>query len=182
MAIFNQPSAPKRDVPAPPEPPKSTESALKREPDPNEFNPGAQAPAQVSRAAPVTAERNEGKESLIASDLTIEGKIEGAGHIRIAGRFKGDVHVQGDLTIEVGAKLNGGVRARKVVIAGELEGNIESAQRVELLTSGVMVGDLKAETLTVAAGSRMKGQVEFGGDNKASSKSTNGNAESGAAS
>jgi cytoskeletal protein CcmA (bactofilin family) len=179
MAIFNQPSAPKRDVPTPPEPLKPVETALKREPDPSEFNPAPSAP--VSRAVPV-AERSDGKESLIASDLTIEGKIEGAGHIRIAGRFKGDVHVQGDLTIEVGAKLNGGVRARKVVIAGELEGNIESAQRVELLASGVMVGDLKAETVTVAPGSRMKGNVEFGGGDKATSKSTNGSAESGAAS
>ena len=176
MAIFNQPSAPKRDVPATPEPPKPVETALKREPDPNEFNPVAAAPAR-----PVAVERSEGKESLIASDLTIEGKIEGAGHIRIAGRFKGDVHVQGDLTIEVGAKLNGGVRARKVVIAGELEGNIESAQRVELLTSGVMIGDVKAETVTVAAGSRMKGQVEFGGDKAAGDKSAKSTAESGAA-
>ena len=176
MAIFNQPAAPKRDVPAPSEPTRPVETALKRDPDPNEFNPAT--PASVSRAAPV--ERTEGKESLIASDLTIEGKIEGAGHIRIAGRFKGDVHVQGDLTIEVGAKLNGGVRARKVVIAGELEGNIESAQRVELLTSGVMVGDVKAETLTVAAGSRMKGNVEFGSDNKGTGKTSA--AESGSAS
>ena len=91
------------------------------------------------------------------------------------------MHVQGDLTIEVGAKVNGGVRARKVVIAGELEGNIESAQRVELLESGVMVGDVKAETLTVAAGSRMKGQVEFGcGDKDASASPANGKAETGA--
>jgi cytoskeletal protein CcmA (bactofilin family) len=164
MAIFNQQSASKRDIPAPVEASKPIETALKREPDPNEFSPVA----SVARAVP--AERSEGKESLIASDLTIEGKIEGAGHIRIAGRFKGDVHVQGDLTIELGAKLNGGVRARKVTIAGELEGNIESAQRVELLASGVMVGDIKAETVTVAAGSRMKGQVEFGSSDKSSAK------------
>ena len=38
------------------------------------------------------------KESLIAADVTIEGKIEGAGHIRIAGRFKGDVNVEGNVT------------------------------------------------------------------------------------
>lgn len=179
MAIFNNPSpTPRRDIPAPSEPVKPAETALKREPDPAKefsFNPTP----QVARPAP--AERSESKESLIASDLTIEGKIEGAGHIRIAGRFKGDVHVQGDLTIEVGARVNGGVRARKVVIAGELEGNIEGAQRVELLASGVMVGDLKAETLTVAPGSRMKGQVEFGSD-KGSAKPANGSAESGPAS
>src|SRR3546814_10834807 len=94
------------------------------------------------------------KESLIAADLTIEGKIEGAGHVRIAGKFKGDVNVQGDLTIEKGAKLSGGVKAKKVMVAGELDGNVESASRVELLESGALSGDIKAGTLTVAAGSR----------------------------
>lgn len=110
------------------------------------------------------------KESVISSGLTIEGKIEGAGHVRIAGRFQGDVHVQGNLTIEAGAKLTGGVRANTVVIGGELEGNIESATRVELLESGILNGNLKAGSLTVAAGSKMRGQVEFGWDEKGSSK------------
>ena len=177
MAIFNQPSAPKRDIPAPPEPPKPIETALSRAPDPTtEFSMNPTPQSQ----RPAASERSDGKESLIASDITIEGKIEGAGHVRIAGRFKGDVHVQGDVTIEVGARVNGGVRARKVVIGGELEGNVESAQRVELLESGVMIGDLKAETLIVSAGSRMKGQVEFG--EKGSYKPAGGKGDSAASS
>ena len=101
-------------------------------------------------------------ESLIAPDLTIEGKIEGAGHVRIAGSFKGDINVRGDLTIEAGAKVTGSVRAEKVTIAGELTGNIESASHVELQQSGALTGDVKAGTLTVAAGSRMRGQADFG--------------------
>ena len=105
-------------------------------------------------------------ESLIAPDLTIEGKIEGAGHVRIAGSFKGDVSVRGDLTIEPGAKVTGSVRAEKVTIGGELVGNIESAVHVELLQSGALTGDLKAGSLSVAAGSRMRGQAEFGWDDK----------------
>jgi cytoskeletal protein CcmA (bactofilin family) len=106
-------------------------------------------------------------ESLIAADLTIEGKIEGAGHVRLAGSFKGDVNVKGDLTIEPNARLSGQVRANKVVVAGELHGNIEGASKVELVESGVIDGDVKAGSLTVAAGSRMRGQVEFGWDEKA---------------
>jgi cytoskeletal protein CcmA (bactofilin family) len=119
-----------------------------------------------SYAPPRRAPERESKESLIASGLTIEGKIQGSGHVRIAGRFNGDVHVAGDLTIEAGAKLTGGVRASTVSIAGELEGNITDATRVELLESGILVGDLKAGSLTVAAGSRMRGQVEFGWEEK----------------
>jgi cytoskeletal protein CcmA (bactofilin family) len=127
----------------------------------------AETPMQpVSRPAPTPAPTpNKPKtESLIAPDITIEGKIEGAGHVRIAGSFKGDVNVLGDLTIEPGAKVTGSVRADKVTIAGELIGNIESAAHVELQQSGALTGDLKAGSLSVAAGSRMRGQAEFGWD------------------
>jgi len=73
------------------------------------------------------------------------------------------------------------VRASKVTIAGELEGNVESAQRVELLEAGVLIGDVKAGTLTVAAGSRMRGQMECGWEDKPT-KSSDTKTENGAAS
>ena len=111
-------------------------------------------------------ERSEKTESLIGAGLTIEGKIEGAGHVRIAGRFKGDVHVEGDLTIERGAHITGQIRAETVVVAGEVQGNIHAAARVEFLETGLLIGDLKAGSLTVAAGSRMRGKVEFGWDER----------------
>lgn len=122
------------------------------------FEPNRQAGAQAIRGEP--------KESIISAGLAIEGKIEGTGHVRIAGNFKGDVRVQGNLTIEAGARVTGGVSANTVVIGGELEGNIDAASRVELLQTGVLNGDLKAGSLTVAAGSRMNGRVEFGWDDK----------------
>lgn len=170
MAIFNAPAASKRTSSSP------VETALGKEPDANEFsfNPVANPSSGTSAPMPIQAARapeRELKESLIAANLSIEGKIQGAGHIRIAGRFKGDVQVDGDLTIELGAKVNGGVRARRVVIAGELEGNVESAERVELLQTAMMTGDIKAGTVTVAAGSRMRGQVEFGWDDPSAVKS-----------
>ena len=94
-------------------------------------------PAPVPTPAPTTATTPVARpdhsaprgESLIAADITIEGKIEGGGSVRIAGKFKGDVSVQGDLAIEAGAKLTGGVRADKVTISGELEGSVEQATR-----------------------------------------------------
>jgi len=129
----------------------------------------AAAAALDSGRAPAAAPRSttpEAKESVLAAGLTIEGKIEGSGHVRVAGSFKGDVHVQGNLTIEQGAKITGSVRANTVIVGGELEGNIDAAARVELLQTGVLNGDLKAGSLTVAAGSRMRGRAEFGWDEK----------------
>ena len=153
MALWKEQSTPTKDAG-----PAAVDTPVKK--DLEVFpEPVAYAPRPAVPAAGV-------KESLIAEEITIEGKIEGAGHVRIAGRFKGDVHVQGNLTIEKGATLTGGVRANQVTIAGSLEGNVDSAARVELLSTGVLTGDLSADSLTVAAGSRMRGKVEFGWEGK----------------
>jgi cytoskeletal protein CcmA (bactofilin family) len=141
--------------------------------EPGRFDAPAKAELATSAASAPLARSDTGlprKESIIASDITIEGKIEGGGSVRIAGKFSGDVSVQGDLTIEAGAKLTGAVRADKVMVAGELEGNVEEASRVDLLQTGVMIGDVKAGSLTVVAGARMRGKVEFGWDDGKDSK------------
>ena len=125
------------------------------------------------RPAPAPAPRVEGGESVIAANLSIEGKIEGIGNVKMAGRFKGDVRIDGNFSIEPGAHLTGQVLAGIVVVGGELQGNIESAKRVDVLEGGVIVGDVKAGSITVAAGSRMRGHVEFGwAEDKASKAAT----------
>jgi cytoskeletal protein CcmA (bactofilin family) len=150
MAIWKEPTTTTKDATIlTPEP-----TAVKREPE--------QIPADIVPSTTRRPATREAKESVIAADITISGKIDGTGHVRIAGRFEGDVNIQGDLTIDAGAKLTGAVRANCVTIGGEVEGNIESAASVEMLMSGVLNGDLKAGTLTVASGSRMRGRVEFG--------------------
>ena len=145
----------------PREPEKTNVASLSPEP------PRRPAPAP----APAPAQRAELRESHISADLTIEGKIVGSGHIRIAGRFKGDVQVDGNVSLEAGARLEGHVKANVVSVGGELIGNIENAKRVELLETGVINGDVKAGSLTVAAGSRMRGQVEFGYEGEQRAKS-----------
>jgi len=116
----------------------------------------------VSPRRPTPKSLGDGGESVIAANLTIEGKIEGAGNVRMAGRFKGDVRIDGNFSIEPGAHLTGQVLAGIVVVGGELQGNIESAKRVDVQEGGIIVGDVKAGSITVAAGSRMRGHVEFG--------------------
>ena len=157
--------------------PANAEPARFDAPPPGEL-PVTMPTANAATPTPIRAVDSPARESVIAADLTIEGKIEGAGHVRIAGKFKGDVKVQGNLTIEQGAKVAGGVSASKVTLACELEGNIASAQQVELLQSGVINGDLKAGSLTVAAGSRIRGHIECGWDKdgKSAAKTESGSA------
>lgn len=163
MAIWKEQTTPVKE-PAPMSP--APAAPLK---DDASFNP---TPTPSYNQPSARASSADQKETLIAANLAIEGKIQGSGHVRVAGQFKGDVNVEGNLTIEQGAKVIGGVRASTVTIAGELEGNVDAASRVELLASGVLNGDLKAGSLTVAAGSRMRGQAEFGWGDEVGNRAT----------
>jgi cytoskeletal protein CcmA (bactofilin family) len=123
-------------------------------------------PVPTAAPAPITALKDIGakerRESVFGAGVTIEGKIEGDADIRIAGKFDGDLHIKGDLTIEKGAHVNAKINAANLTVGGELNGNVTAGAQVKLLESAQLVGDLKAATLTVAAGSRMRGHVEFG--------------------
>src|SRR5258705_8992317 len=152
MALSKEKTVPRKD-------PSPLSSELPRRKDGDSFS----TPSPSYEPAPRPRSK-ETKESVIAAGLTIDGKIEGAGHVRMAGRFKGDVNVEGDLTIEPGAKITGSVHADTVTIGGELEGNIDDASRVELLATGILNGDLTAGSLTLASGSRMAGTVSCGCD------------------
>lgn len=113
----------------------------------------------IHRREQLSANRHE---SVFGAEVAIEGKIEGDGNVRMAGKFKGDIHIGGDLHIEKGAQLSAKINAQTVVIEGHLEGNVVANGHIKLMESGELVGDLKAKTLTVAPGSRMRGTVDFG--------------------
>jgi cytoskeletal protein CcmA (bactofilin family) len=160
MALWKETPAP-TPAPSGPAAASNTVTELHKGPAPHS-TPDNDATRRLASTAP----RPSGGESVIGAELTIEGKIVGSGDVRIAGRFKGDVSVDGNFRIDAGARLEGQVKASVVVVGGELQGNIDAAKHVDVLTTGVIVGDVKAASITVAAGSRMRGHVEFGWDDK----------------
>jgi len=172
MAIWKEQTTPaKEPVPMSPTPtPQKDDTSFSTTPSTSYNTPTARTSSGAAE-----------KETLIAANLAIEGKIQGSGHVRVAGQFKGDINVDGNLTIDQGAKVIGGVRASTVTIAGELEGNVDAASRVELMASGILNGDVKAGSLIVAAGSRMRGNAEFGWEDGQTRTTNRAKVESGTA-
>ena len=138
------------------------------------FNPSSQTKKDASPFASEPANTPAREERPATADFTPTSTPPRPAAGSGAGAGVKESLIAANLTIERGAKLNGGVRAEKVTVAGDLEGNIESAERVELLDSAVLNGDLKAGTLTVAAGSRIRGHIECGWDDSDARGSTKG--------
>ena len=64
--------------------------------------------------------------------------------------------------IQQRAHLTGEIDAATGMGNDEMHRDIQASSRVELLETGVINGDVKAAVLTVAAGSRMRGNADFG--------------------
>jgi len=90
-------------------------------------------------------------------DLTIEGKVEGK--IDLADH---------NLTVGSTGSIEGEIGAKKVIVEGEVTGNIAAGEKVELTASGRVKGDIVAPRVVIADGAVFKGMVDMS-ENKSTS-------------
>jgi cytoskeletal protein CcmA (bactofilin family) len=99
--------------------------------------------------------------SILAPNTKIRGKIEGDESIVIKGHLKGDVVSKGLVWLDKGGQVQGQVKSPYVIVNGELIGNIDSAEGVELRTESRMIGNIDTESLAVAEGAVFEGEVHM---------------------
>lgn len=100
-------------------------------------------------------------ESVIAPNTRFKGKISGQDTIRIAGHFEGDVKCEQMVKIDQGGTLNGTINSTYVIIEGELKGNIDSAEHVEIRTDGRVLGNIHTKQIAIAEGSFIHGEIRM---------------------
>lgn len=90
----------------------------------------------------------------------IDGSIQTEGSLIIDGTIEGTlVSARKDLTIGTQGNVMANVQARRVVVRGTVIGNISARERIEVISSGKVIGDLMAPEVDVAAGADFDGRV-----------------------
>jgi len=97
-------------------------------------------------------------ETTIGPNTHIKGDIQGDGGLRIDGIVEGNIETTGNLVITESAKILAELKANNISIAGAVRGNI-SANRVEILDSGRVWGDLQIKSLLINEGAYLQGQT-----------------------
>jgi cytoskeletal protein CcmA (bactofilin family) len=100
-------------------------------------------------------------ETIIGKDTAIKGTISSKGTIRIDGQFEGDISTTGNIMVGDNAIIKAQVTALNATIAGAVYGNVDIAEKLELLPSGKMYGDIKVGVLIISAGATFKGACEM---------------------
>lgn len=100
--------------------------------------------------------------SRIGSGLSFRGDIAGGEDLVVDGRVTGTIDLgPHDLAIRQGGRVEADVRARNIVIHGELVGNVVASERAFISETGRMIGDVVAATVSVLAGAQFKGAIRM---------------------
>ena len=100
-------------------------------------------------------------DTLIGRDVVVEGSLKSEGDTQINGQFKGEIDMTGDLIIGEHAKVKAEIIAANVYVAGEVEGNISAREKLEILETGRVNGNVTSQALSIEPGGILKGSSEM---------------------
>ena len=126
--------------------------------------PGKQPASAPPRDSGATAARQT---TLVAPGSKITGAITGAADVVVEGELDGDLDLQNTAHIGVHGRVTGNVSARVVRIAGQVAGEVRGGERVEILGTGQLEGDVSAPRVVIAEGAFVKGKIEMTGQKPA---------------
>jgi cytoskeletal protein CcmA (bactofilin family) len=101
--------------------------------------------------------------SFIGSKIRVQGELRGDEDILVEGRVEGRVDVSKAFRVGLGGVVLAEVAAGTVAIAGRVVGNVSAIDRVELLSTGILEGDIQAPRIVIGEGARFMGRIDMSG-------------------
>jgi cytoskeletal protein CcmA (bactofilin family) len=98
----------------------------------------------------------------LGPDAEVTGKLSFVTPTRIEGKLKGEVRASDLLVVGPQAVVQANVLADKLVVLGEVHGQIQGATRVEICAGGKIIGDVETKTFVVAEGAQFEGKSRMG--------------------
>ena len=100
--------------------------------------------------------------AFIGPNVTIEGTITGNEPLVVEGTVRGNINLSADLRVGTKARVEATVHARNVTVEGKLTGDVSADDRIELVASASVDGNIKAPKVIVAEGAKFRGNVDMG--------------------
>ena len=100
-------------------------------------------------------------DTIIGRHAEIHGLLRLQESVRIDGKVVGNIEAPNDATISVvigpEGEVQGDVLASRIIVAGKVAGNIHALERVELMASALVQGDIKYASMALEHGARLLG-------------------------
>lgn len=108
------------------------------------------------------AYNNELINTVVGKDAEFKGNINTQQSVRIEGSFEGgEINSQGEVFIGYESKVKANIIAKKVLIEGEVIGDIEATCGLRISNTGKVYGNLTGDQLIIEEGAVYKGKVNM---------------------
>jgi cytoskeletal protein CcmA (bactofilin family) len=104
--------------------------------------------------------------------VEIKGDIRFAGSGRIDGKVDGKIKVKGSLVLGDGAVISSEIDGDHIIVGGRVNGKIVGHQKVQLLKSCVVSGEIVTPSLTIEEGAQFNGTSKMAKEGNATSTVT----------
>ncbi|MFH0844231.1 MAG: polymer-forming cytoskeletal protein [Pseudomonadota bacterium] len=95
--------------------------------------------------------------AFLGKDTDFKGRLTFYGTIRIDGHFSGKILAIGILIVGEGARIEADLRVNRIVIQGEVHGNIIAEEKIEILSPGRVFGDVFSPKVLIEHGALFNG-------------------------
>lgn len=109
--------------------------------------------------------------NIIGENSYFTGTFHVNGSLRVDGRFEGKYLQADQLYIGPAGKIRTNINAISVIVEGLVIGNINSSNRVILMPTARILGDIKTPELIIQNGVILEGRCTIANDLKSSAKS-----------
>jgi len=101
-----------------------------------------------------------GPPTFVAPSVRFVGTIAGQGSFVCCGTIEGDCDIDGSLTLALGGRWKGTIKANDIIVGGSVEGNVVARQRIEIGNSARVTGSLSAKSIAVAEGAIIEADIK----------------------
>jgi cytoskeletal protein CcmA (bactofilin family) len=99
--------------------------------------------------------------TILGKETSFRGVMTFKKPLQICGEFSGEIVSDGYVLISESAVVNANIQAHTVIVGGHVTGNVTATERLEMLSTGKVIGNIKTAKLQIADGVVFDGNCEM---------------------
>jgi cytoskeletal protein CcmA (bactofilin family) len=97
--------------------------------------------------------------TIIGSGSSVSGDVSSGGFTRVDGFLRGNLHAKGRVVVGEKARMRSSITGTVVTVGGVVDGNILASERLVVLPTALILGDITTRRMEAGEGCLIHGRV-----------------------
>jgi cytoskeletal protein CcmA (bactofilin family) len=124
-------------------------------------NPAPAPAAPAARGAMPAPAPAVNSVCVIGPKTMVKGEITGDEDVVVEGAVEGEIKISRDLRVGPNGVVKATIQAQSIVVSGEISGDCTATTKVEIQSTGRLVGNIRAPRIMIAEGAMFRGNSDM---------------------